>query len=168
MREKRRSTLVVEGLEEKEGEKIEEVVDTILTDLKVGFNAGVCMAIFRRGKRNLGNNKGQRDRERERQPRPIVIIFQSHSDKAAIFKNLKNLKDIEIWKRVYFNDDHTEQQAGEQRDLHALAAFAKLKRCNSMVSGGSLWLDGRKFRYEDLHHLLQEISLIKAKNLYTY
>ena len=34
------------------------------------------------------------------------------------------------------------------------------------MKAGALWLDGRKFRYEELHRLPDEISLIKAKNLH--
>ena len=99
-------------------------------------------------------------------PRPIVVIFQSANEKAQIFKNLRNLKDKEEWKNVYLNDNFTEQQANEQRDLRALAAFAKAKGFNAIVRAGALWLEGRKYRYEELHRLPGDISLIKAKNIH--
>ena len=95
-----------------------------------------------------------------------MVILPTASEKAAIFRNLKNLKDKEEWKEVYFNDDLTEQKANEQRDLRALAAFAKTKGYNSNVRAGALWLNGCKFRYDELYRLPDDISLLKAKNIH--
>ena len=103
---------------------------------------------------------------KQARPRSIVVVFQSQAEKASLFKNLKNLKDKEEWRNVYFNDDLTEVQANEQRDLRSLAAFAKTKGFAANVRAGALWLDGRKFRYEELHRLPADITLINAKNLH--
>ena len=162
-RERRRSTLVIDGVVEKEGEALGDIVNKVFGDLHLGFQANVCAAIFRRGKGGVGDNQARGGFNPR--PRPIVIIFHSQADKATIFKNLKNLKGKDDWKNVYFNDDLTEQQASEHRDLRALSAFAKTKGYNSNVRAGALWLEGRKYRYEDLHHLPDDISLIKAKIL---
>ena len=69
-----------------------------------------------------------------------------------------DFKDKDEWKGIYFNDDLTEQQANEQCDLRALAAYAKNKSFNSYVKDGNLWLDGRGYRYEEIHRLPHEIS----------
>ena len=166
-RERRRNILIIEGHIEKEGEDTRAIVDKALSDLQVGFRSGDCTAVFRRGKTGTGDNKdGPAGNNNRPRGRPIVVILPSTNEKAAIFRGLKNLKDNEDWKGVFFNDDLTEQQANEQRDLRALAAFAKTKGFNSNVKAGNLWLDGRRFRYEELHRLPEEISLLKAKNLH--
>ena len=95
-----------------------------------------------------------------------MIIFPSTSEKAAIFRNLRNLKDKDEWDRIYFNDDLTETQANEQRDIRALAAFAKTRGYDAKVKAGNLVLDGRGYKYHNLNKLPPDISLIKAKTLY--
>ena len=166
-RDKRRNILVIEGLPEKDGEVTRGLIEKTFTDLQLGFKAGDCVAIFRRGKEKPGDNKeGGARQERRAKGRPVVVILLSANEKAAVFRSLKNLKNKEEYKGIYFNDDLTEQQANEQRDLRALAVFAKTKGFTSNVKAGALWLDGRKFRYEDLHRLPEDISLIKAKNLH--
>ena len=97
---------------------------------------------------------------------PVVVVFPSVNEKAAIFRNLKNLQGKEEWRRVYFNDDLTETQANEQRDIRALAAFAKTKGYNARVKAGNLLLDGRSYRYQDIGKLPGDITLAKAKTLY--
>ena len=163
-RERRRNILIIDGLPEKEREYPKDPVNRLFTDLQVGFTADACTAIFRRGKNTEEAKVGQRD-NRVR-PRPIVVIFSSQSEKAAIFRNLKKLKDKEEWSKVYFNDDLTEQQSNEQRDLRCLAAFAKNNGFNALVRAGVLVIDGRRFRYDELHRLPEGISLLRAKNLH--
>ena len=169
-RERRRNVLVIEGVKEKVGEVTSTIVEKAFEDLQVGFKTEVCTAIFRRGKTPVSDNKEGAEkepaREREYRGRPIVVILPSTNEKAAIFRNLKNLKDNDNWQGIFFNDDLTEQQSNEQRDLRALAGFAKSKGCRASVKAGVLWLDGRKFRYEDLHRLPDGITLMNAKNLH--
>ena len=118
-REKRRNILVIDGLIEKEGEKANELLDGILKDLKEEFAANVCTAVFRRGKAPTDN--GERPaanhnnaQEYEVRPRRLVVIFPSVAEKAAVFRNLKNLQGLENRDKVYFNDNVTETQANEQ------------------------------------------------------
>ena len=127
------------GRLKKDGEQRIVNVRKIFTDLQVGFTAEECTAIFLRGKIPNNEKVGQREK-RDQRPRPIVVILPSQAEKAQIFRNLKNLKDKEEWKRTYFNDDLTEQQASEQRDLRSPAAFAKSKGFNAQVKAGTLYL----------------------------
>ena len=173
-RKRRRNILIIEGLEEKEGERANIVLDKIFEDLNVGYKADICTAVFRRGKgvsdkenktgANRTGNNGRNDAEFHR-PRPLVVIFPSVAEKAAIFRNLKNLQGKEEWNRVYFNDDLTETQANEQRDVRALAAYAKSVGYNVRVKAGNLVLDGRIFKYHELYKLPRDLTLAKAKTL---
>ena len=162
-REKRRNILVIDGYQEKEGERVHDILGKVLVDLNVGFNSGVCTVVSRRGKQP-GDNK--RDNNNRPRTRPIVVFFPSQAEKSSIFRNLKNLKDKEEWRNIFFNDDLTEQQANEQRDLRALAAYAKNKGFNASVRAGFLCLDGRRYRYDEIHRLPEGITLINAKNLH--
>ena len=172
-RERRRNILVIDGLEEKEGERAEDVMSRILGDLKVDYTVNIYTAIFRRGKAPSNNKTGgtaavnnNRQGAGQLRPRPLVVVFPSGHEKSAIFRNLRNLQGKDEWNRVYFNDDLTETQANEQRDLRALAAYAKSKGYNARVKAGNLLLDSRSFRHQDIVKLPHDISLAKAKTLY--
>ena len=94
------------------------------------------------------------------------MVYLRQVEKAELFRKLHNLKGKDKWKNVYFNDDLTELQAIEQRDLRALVAYAKKIGREAKVKTGAFWYEGRRYRHEDLHRLPQEISLLKAKTLY--
>ena len=164
-RERRRNVLVIDGLPEEEREQLDVTVDKIFSDLQTGITSRACTAIFRRGKQQKVGDNGRGQNETVR-VRPVIVIFPSAAEKSAIFRNLRKLKDKEDWKKVFFNDNLTEKQANEQRDLRALAAYAKSKDYNASVKGGVLWIDGRHYRYEEIHRLPGDISLINAKNLH--
>ena len=151
---------MIDGIAENEGEITREIVNKAFKALKLGFDSGVCTSIFRRGRKATG------ERADRAWPRPIVIIFERQSDKGAVFRNLKNLKDNADWEKVFFNDDLTEEQTGEQRDLRALAAYARELGHVSIVKAGLLILDGRRFRYDEIHRLPEGLNLLNAKTLH--
>ena len=78
---------------------------------------------------------------------------------------LKNLGGIDRWNKVYVSDDLTEIQQNQQRDLRALAAYARSKGYSSTVRANCIIVDNRKFAYKDLHRLPQELTLEKAKTI---
>ena len=141
-----------------------DIVEAVFKDVGVDFNTRVCVNLYRRGKLSRKQHDGQ-DQGRRSRPRPIVVVFLRQTEKAQFFRNLKNLQGKDQWKEVYFNDDLTEIQQIEQRDLRSLAAYAKKIGREAKVKAGAFWLEGRKFRYEDLHRLPKELSLLKAKTL---
>ena len=153
-REKRRNILVIEGVQEKEGEKVMEIVNKIFGDLNLGFGAEICTGIYRRGRNPSDNRENNKEGAAERVDpirRPLVIIFPSVAEKAAVFRNLKNLNGKEEGRRVFFNDDLTETQASEQRDLRALAAFAKARGYEARARAGLLELERMRYRYHELN-----------------
>ena len=87
-------------------------------------------------------------------------------EKADLFRNLHNLKGKDRWNNVYFNDDYTELQANKQRDLQALVTYAKSVGKEARVKAGAFWYEGRQYKYEELHRLPPELSLLKAKTLF--
>ena len=93
------------------------------------------------------------------------MVFLRHNEKSQFFTHLKNLKGKEQWQNVYFNDDLTEIQEIERRDLRSLVTYIKKIGGVATVKAGALWYEGRKYRYEHLHRLPGDISLLKAKNL---
>ena len=162
-RDRRRSSLVIDGVKEEEDEDVADIVKAVFEDAGVDFKTRVCINIYRRGKVN--NRGGDQEGAAQRRPRPIVVVFLRHTEKAKFFGNLKNLKGKEKWNNIYFNDDLTELQQIEQRDLRSLVAYAKLIGKEAKVRGGALWYEGRRYRHEDLHRLPEVISLLKAKTL---
>ena len=161
-RERRRNILIIEGVTEKEGEAVREIVNKAFTDLQLNFDAGACATMFRRGRAP----SGEKEKVNKGWPRPIVVIFHRQQDKGEVFRNLKNLKGNEDWEKIFFNDDLTETQAGEQRDLRALAAYARDLGHVSIVKAGLLYLDTRRYRYDEIHKLPEGINLLNAKTIH--
>ena len=162
--EKRKTTLVIDGLEEGDNEDLTDLVDAIFRDVGVDYNTRVCVNIYRRGRRARKHDR-QEQQEGPKRPRPVVVVFLRQTEKAQFFRNLKNLKGKDQWKNVYFNDDLTELQQIEQRDLRSLVAYAKKVGKEASVRAGAFWYEGRKYRYDELHRLPLEITLLKAKTL---
>ena len=163
-REKRKSTLIIDGVEEREDEDPAEIVEDIFRDVGVDYKTRVCINIFRRGRQARKQQNGPEGESRTR-PRPIVVVFLRQTEKALFFRNLKNLQGNDRWKQVFFNDDLTELQQIEQRDLRSLAAYVKKIGKVASVRAGAFWYEGRKYRHDELHRLPKEITLLKAKTL---
>ena len=62
------------------------------------------------------------------------------------------------------NDDLTEKQLSNLRDLKALNALARSQGTNSFMKGNQLVVNGQRFNYENLDKLPENLSLEKAKN----
>ena len=170
-RERRRNNLVIDGLKEVEGEDIAELVKRVFREVGVVYDTSACTNLYRRGRKPVGERERRLSGQQQQQqaperPRSIVVVFLKQFDKSEFFRNLKNLKGKDEWKHTYFNDDHTEIQATEQRDLRSLAAYARGQGKEATVKANALWYEGRKYRYEVLHRLPPNISLLKSKTLH--
>ena len=170
-REKRRNILIVEGAPESEENPSPEIINSLFRDLKLNFDSLVCDRIHRRGKQPQETGDGQEAAEADenkrgpRRPRPIVVGFKELHDKIQVFKNLSNLKGLEQWNGVFVGDDLTETQQRQLRDLKALSAYARSEGIDARIRSNCIVVEGRKYRYEEIHRLAPRLSLEKAKTL---
>ena len=172
-RDKRRCLIVVEGIPETEGKSSPDIIEELLSDLKIDLDMLACDRIYRRGKAPPGPSEiepeaavqhGRRN-GRNNKPRPIVVGFKSYEDKRAVYRHLKNLKGVERWNKVYINDDLTECQLNQLRDLRSLAAYARSLGKEAGIRSNQIWISGRKYAYSELFKLAPELTLEKAKTL---
>ena len=70
----------MDGVLEDDGENLRDLVNNMFTDLNLNFDSSVCVNVFRRGKKQVG------DRAAAVQPGSIVIIFQRQHKKGEIFR----------------------------------------------------------------------------------
>ena len=172
-RDKRKKIIVVEGVPESEESPSPEIIDELFRDLKVEFDTLVCDRIHRRGKQPQGTGDGRKPeaaennkvRRREKRHRPIIVGFKELGDKIQIYKHIKNLQGLERWAKVFINDDLTECQQNQARDLRALAAFSRSKGCPATVRSCCIIVRGRKYDYSELYKLGPELTLEKAKTI---
>ena len=170
-RDKRKNIIVIEGVIEDGKTSSPEIVELLFQDLKVGYDTMVCDRIYRRGKNPpaTGENRqpeaANNNKRGERRPRPIVVGFKQLSDKIEIFKHLKNLQGNVKWERVYINDDLTECQQRQLRDLRSLSAYARSQGHRSSVRSSIIIVDESRYTYSDLGRLAPELTLEKAKTL---
>ena len=172
-REKRRNIIVVEGVIEQVDKSSPDIISELFQDLKVDLDLLNCDRVYRRGKEPPKTGEGNgpevaennRGRRHEDKPRPTIVGFKVHKDKVKIYKHLKNLKGVERWDRVYVNDDLTELQQTQLRDLRSLSAFASSLGRESTVRACFIWVSGRRYSYEEIGRLAPEITFEKAKTL---
>ena len=171
-RENRRNLIIVEGVPESEEMPSPEVIGELFADLKVNFDTMVCSRIHRRGKKPTVTGEVaepevviNNNRRAWLMHRKIVVGFKLFEDKLEVFKHLKNLQGLEKWSKVFISDDLTETQQRQVRDLRALAAYARELGYDSGVRGTFLIVDRRRYRYEDLNKLPNELSMEKAKTV---
>ena len=117
---------------------------------------GICDVdtFYRRGRFSEAHTK----------PRPIVITFIRILDKILLFRNLHKLKNNNDWKYIYVNDDLTELQLSEIRDLKVLNALARSQGTNSYMRGNYLVVDGQKHNASNMEKLPANLTMEKAKN----
>ena len=153
-REKRKKTILIEGVQESAENTPENIIIDLFRD--IGLERGICDvdSFYRRGRLNEANSR----------PRPIVITFVRMTDKILLFRNLYKLKNNNNWRNIYVNDDLTERQLSEIRDLKALNALARSQGANSFMKGNSLVINDQKYNASNLDRLPENISIEKAKN----
>ena len=153
-REKRRKTILIEGVKESPENTSENVITDLFRDIGLDRGLGDIDTFYRRG-RLLENTQ---------RLRPIVVSFLRLSDKHLVFKNLYKLKDNKDWKFIYVNDDLTEKQLSELRDLKVINALARSQCTDSCLKGNQLVVEGQRFNHENLSKLPSNLSMEKAKN----
>ena len=159
-RESRKKTIIIEGVREDHELGLQELVGQLFGDMNLSYDIGACDKIMRRGVR-----RGQKPNGKAVAPRVIAVTFVREGRKAEFYRNLKNLKNGDKWKTIYFGDDLTEQQRAEARDLRSIAAHAKTKGHRATVRGTTLQLDGSKYGYRDIHRLPVDLRLEVAKQV---
>ena len=99
-RERRKTSLLIDRVKEQEDEDVATTVADIFRDLGVDYGTRVCINIYRRGRKQNADRRGQG--AVKVRPRPIVVVFLRHNEKSQFFTHLKNLKGKEQWQNVYF------------------------------------------------------------------
>ena len=100
-RDKRRNTIIVEGVPESEENPSPEIIEQLFGDLKVEFNTLVCDKIYRRGKNAPVTGEGRKPEvaavagHKVNKHRPIVVSFKELGHKIAVYKHVKNLQGLE-------------------------------------------------------------------------
>ena len=171
-RERRKNTMIIEGVPDSETPS-PEIIDELFADLKLDIDSRVCDRVYRKGRSGTGTSAFTAEQARSAgkphvnnpKPRPIVVGFARPSDKAKVFRNLINLRGLDRWKGVYFSDDYTEKQKNQIRDLRALAAYARRIGREASVRNHHLWVDGRKYVFEEIGRLAPDLTLEKAKTI---
>ena len=91
VKKKRSNNLIIHGKEEVGVNDDNFFLDNLIKDLQIG-------AIATKQVERIGQKPAKR---------PIKIVFNNEEDKEKVLNNLKNLKDIQIYKGISITPDHT-------------------------------------------------------------
>ena len=153
--DKRRSNLIIHGVKEKDSPPPRQVANDLFTELGVPFGEGDCDYIYRIGPSQQGNDR----------PRPILIQLTKLRHKGEVFRNVHKLKDKAKWAPVHISEDLTDENSRKQRDLKAIAALATDLGYEARVNGLTISIDGKKFTYNNIDQLPDDLTLSAAKTI---
>ena len=96
--------------------------------------------------------------------RPVIVKFRMMKYKVLAFKSVDKLKDQVKWNKVWLSDDLTQEQRIHNSELRAVYNLAKADgRTDVKVSGSTLIIGSRRYRYSDIYKLPHNLSLGRAK-----
>ena len=151
--EGKRRNIIIDGIKEAPFHKTKEVVTELCSALGVELTPVTVVNMFRLGAQRADAT----------QPRPVKVKFQSNLTKQTLYKNISSLKDDEKWARISIRDDVTEEMQDIQRDLRSIAASARSQGLKAQVRGKALILEDKRYSYEDINDLPNDLSLENAK-----
>ena len=83
--------------------------------------------------------------------------------KYDIYKQVKNLKNLDEGKRVYIKDDIPQEISQQRQELRCFTATARDRGYEATVRGGAIIVDNKHYAYSDIEDLPKGISLENAK-----
>ena len=147
----RKQNVVLEGLEEHEGEDTLRSVTNFFTE-KMHLPPTISKDI----------DKSHRyGRSLHGKPRPVIVRFTKISTRDLVLRNVRHLRESRS--KVYVNEDLPVEVKNQRADLRAIASYAKHLNIEAKMQGDTLTLDNRKYRHEDLDLLPMNLQLPAAR-----
>ena len=151
--EGKRRNIIIDGINEAPFHKTKEAVTELCSTLGVELTLLTVVNMFRLGAQRADAT----------QPRPVKVKFQSNLTKQILYKNISTLKEDEKWSRISTRDDVTEEVQDIQRDLRCIAASARSQGLKAQVRGKALILEDKRYTYDEINDLPNNLSLENAK-----
>lgn len=148
--------LVVEGVEEKEGENCINTVTTIFKAIDSKFSSSEVLTAYR-----IGQSTKEKDKELHR---PLIVKLTDPLVKQIILEIKANLRKSPEYQKIFINEDLPASIKKERQTIREIGKYAhKLGYKDCKVSGSKLILDGRAYRYEKLYLLPDELQICNIK-----
>lgn len=148
------SNIVVEGVVETTGENSITIVTDIFKEIESKCQVEDVITAYRIGQKPTN----------EAYTRPIVVKMMDPLVKLVIMENKGKLINHKQYSKVFLNDDLPPKMKNERKILREICKYAHTvgyKGCK--VSGGKLVVEGKKYRYETIHLLPQELQMCNVK-----
>lgn len=159
----RMCNVIIEGMQETDGEDIRQTVLNIASQICPGkVHQDSFQAIHRLGKRNQTN-----DRNAARRHRATMVVFKDVRTRNSFYFARTKLKSLDQLKGIYLNDDVTVETKRARDEYRSVANLARNAGALVRVHDDGLVLDGVKYKLFEPESLPKEYSLEKAKTLHT-
>ena len=147
----RRSNLVIEGVEELEGEVCPQIVSETLHKY---FKITVSQASIDKAHR-IGRAFGDR-------PRPIMVRFTSHTTRDNVLYAARSSKDTPM--NIFVNEDLPSEVKSQRADLRSVANHARSVGARFVkLQGDKLTIDNRVYTHGCIKDLPAKYSLEAAR-----
>ena len=148
----------IDGKKEEAGENLKRFVVELSAAMGVGnMTQADVVTTYRMGKQP-NNNARQR-------ARTIFVTFVNQRARNAFYFARTKLKNQEMYRGVYINDDVTQTTRRQREDYRAVAALARQNGTEVRVHTDGLVLDGKKYLLTEPNTLPDQYSLNKAKTV---
>ena len=132
-----------------DSDNVKVVLDDFLSDLGLQFRSSDVANVYRVGKKH---------QDTDSRPRRVYVRLSSTTQKGDLYKNLYKLKDFTKWSKVFVNDDLTSIDLQKQRELRTIVTKARLVGRKCKLSGLTLKLDDKSYKFSELNTLPDELQ----------
>ena len=148
----------IDGKGEEGGENLKRFVVELSAAMGVGnMTQADVVTVFRMGKQA---NNGARQRARS-----IMVTFVNQRARNAFFFARTKLKNIDIYRGIFVNDDVSQMTRRQRDDYRAVAALARQDGADVRVHTDGVVLGGKKYLLTEPHTLPDRYSINKAKTI---
>lgn len=113
----------------------------------------------------LGKLSTQHQNAKTTRPRPILVVFDSITERNKFYFARTQLKDNATYRGVYINDDVSPLTHKWRDEFRSIAALARSLGSEVRVHGDGIIIDGTKYRHTDPDGLPSNLTLQKAKTV---
>lgn len=149
-KERRNRNMVINGLPESANENCMNTVVEFLKRLMPSISSKDILAAYRLGKKMGGESDFNRS---------TMVKFKDPELKMAVMRKKSALKDTEMNKGIFCNDDLPEEQRRLRQKMREIGKSAvKQGYENVQVKGDKVWINGKIFTGSDLHLLPKSLQ----------
>ena len=163
-RDARSLNIIIRGIDEKQDEKMHEVMTDLFKQMGASFPYSMTQGAFRMGKKqeNIQPNKNTRYR-------PIKLKLLTRQQKSELFGLKSQHKGRPEIAAITFTNDMTSEEMLQNKVIQQIHSVAKdMRNTTSKMRGTSIAINGRLYNEKNFNELPHELQPEQVSTVETY